>query len=304
MQTCEVMLKDISESAQMMRRLKRPQSRSAQSVLQKDSSKAVPEDLQEANFYVQVLSSFFWPALREEDFSIPAPISALERTYDADFERLKSQRKLRWLHALGRATVELVLTDRTLTFEGVHTWQASVIYAFDDGEAGDSDAPATRTADELAESLDMDELLVRNALNFWTSNRVLTTSDNETYTVLEVLPQAGFDADADIDDSSYFDRASGEGQAQTIPMHDDEPIAAVLSADAVMKENKEMYESFLIGMLTNGGAMDPARAAMMLSMVVPGGFPGGVEEVRELCEGLVRDGKVVDVGAGAFGIKK
>jgi len=56
-------------------------------------------------------------------------------------------------------------------------------------------------------------------------------------------------------------------------------------------------------MLTNQGNMPPARVLMMLKMVVPGGFPYGVEEVKTLLEELVEEGKVGGVGQ-VYGIRK
>ena len=83
----------------------------------------------------------------------------------------------------------------------------------------------------------------------------------------------------------------------------EEALSSVKSHHAVLRDNREMYESFMIGMLTNGGEMDTGRMTMMLKMVMPGGFAYGEEEVRWLLGNLVDAGRVVQRGDG-FGVKK
>ena len=240
------------------------------------------------HFYAQVLSGYFWPELRDDQFSVPKPIADLQSQYESNFTRLKHLRKLQWLSALGRATVELSLTDRDVVFEGVTTWQASVIHAFQDPSSrpddSTTDEPATRTFDDLETELGIDDVLLRAALSFWVSKRVLVESSPDVYSVLETLP---------------VDETEIESLLQTETVD----VGAVKSQDAVLQGNKDMYQMFMVGMLTNGGAMDAGRVAMMMKMVVPGGFNFGEDEVRWLLLDLVEKGQVVE-GGGVFGVKK
>jgi len=238
------------------------------------------------HFYAQVLSGYFWPELRDDHFSVPKPIADLQSQYESNFIRVKHLRKLQWLSALGRATVELSLSDRDLVFEGVTTWQASVIYAFQTPSSDelDNDEPATRTIDDLETQLEIDDVLLRAALAFWVSKRVLVETEPDVFSVLETLPVDESDTESLL-------------QAETVD------VGAVKSQDAVLQGNKDMYQMFMIGMLTNGGAMDAGRVAMMMKMVVPGGFNFGEDEVRWLLQDLVEKGQVVE-GGGVFGVKK
>ncbi|GAB7337523.1 hypothetical protein MBLNU457_g2845t1 [Dothideomycetes sp. NU457] len=242
------------------------------------------------HFYAQVLSGYFWPELRDDQFRIPASIASLQTSYENKFTALKHLRKLQWLSALGRATVSLSLNDRDLVFENITTWQAAVIHAFQtdpndlDLSVLDEDEPATRTVSELETELEIDETLLRAALTFWVGKRVLIESAPDTYTVLESLP------------------ADEPSELSILPQQEVE-VGAVKSQDAVLQGNKDMYQMFMIGMLTNGGAMDAGRVAMMMKMVVPGGFNFGEDEVRWLLGDLVEKGRVVE-GGGVFGIKK
>ncbi|KAI4722726.1 hypothetical protein E4T48_00975 [Aureobasidium sp. EXF-10727] len=241
-----------------------------------------------AAFHTQILSSFFWPSLREDEFAVPAPIFTLQKNFEHDFERIKNLRKLHWLSALGKATVELELEDRTVKLEGVQTWQASVIYAFQDDDQDDSNVtPASRTVQQLEESLQMDEVLVRNALAFWKGHQVLVEDEPDVFTVLEKLPTA--------------DKKAAVGNSA--PIQADTVISAVKSQDAVLQDNKPMYEMFMMGMLTNGGAMDAARITMMMKMVVPGGYNFGEDETRWLLSGMEEQGKVVASGS-SYSVKK
>jgi anaphase-promoting complex subunit 2 len=243
-----------------------------------------------AVFHTQILSSFFWPSLREDEFAVPAPISTLQKNFEQDFERIKNLRKLHWLSALGKAVVELELEDRTVKFEGVQTWQASVIYAFqDDNEDASTVTPVSRTVQQLEDSLQMDEVLVRNALAYWVGHQVLVEDEPDVFSVLEQLPSA--------------DQKSTSGPSGHAPMQADNIISAVKSQDAVLQDNKPMYEMFMMGMLTNGGAMDAARITMMMKMVVPGGYSFGEDETKWLLSGLEEQGKVVANGSN-YAMKK
>ena len=240
-----------------------------------------------SRFSTLILSSFFWPSLREDEFDVPDPINAVRQSFEENFERIKNLRKLHWLSALGRVSIELELNDRTLNFDSVQTWQASVIYAFQDDSGGNQ--AAEKTIQELEKSLSMEELLVRNAVTFWVGQRVLIEVRKDTYQVLESLPSAEEEEAA----------VSVQGRVAQA----DAAISAIKSQDAVLRDNKEMYELFMIGMLTNGGAMDPSRVTMMMKLVVPGGYAFGEEETKWLLSDLVAQGKVAESGSN-FAIKK
>jgi anaphase-promoting complex subunit 2 len=259
----------------------------------------------------QILSSFFWPPLREDAFHVPAPIATLQGEYEARFERVKGMRKLRWLPSLGRAKVELHLADRTVETE-VQTWQASVIYAFQPlpaeaaakGRFGrkEREEGLRRDVPQLGEMLEMEEAQVRNALVFWVGMEVLREVETDVYQVLETLPKASptdstaTNSAADPPTTTAVVAAAAAAAAEMLP-------SAVVSATEQLAQNKPLYRQFVMGMLTNQGNMPPARVLMMLKMVVPGGFPYGVEEVRALLEELVEEGKVGG-GGDVFGVRK
>jgi anaphase-promoting complex subunit 2 len=284
LQACEVMLRDVQSSRAMNK-----------AIHQYHAYLKLEEKSDGLKLNTQILSSFFWPSLRDDAFVVPAPIKALQEQYEKGFEGIKDMRKLEWLPALGRVTVELEFPDRKIE-EIVPTWTASVIYAFND-----EDGP--KSVEQLSTELDMEEPLVRNALLFWLSKQVLRESSPDTYTIINTLPIAitttgpaatSTEAAAQVAQQAAMLDAASAGAAG---------VSAVKSQSDILTENEELYKQFILGMLTNGGNMSVARVAMMLKVVVPGGFPFGVDEVKGLLETMESEGKVGGQG-GIWGIRK
>jgi anaphase-promoting complex subunit 2 len=287
LQACEVMLRDVQISKAMNKNIHRDAAYSEAEIIRRGMK-----------LNTQILSRFFWPSLRDDTFVVPAPIKALQEQYEKVFESIKDMRKLDWLPALGRVTVELEFPDRKIE-EVVPTWTASVIYAFNRDDETDSEG-VTKSVRQLCTQLEMEEPLVRNALVFWLSKQVLQETNPDLYTVINTLPTA----------TSAGDTTSAEAAAQAAQqaaMLDAASgaagVSAVKSQADILEENSELYKNFILGMLTNGGNMPVARIEMMLKMMLPGGFAFGAEEVRGLLEGMEAEGKVSGQG-DVWGVRK
>ena len=239
--------------------------------------------------HTKILSHLFWPSLRSETFLIPSEISTLQDRYSHGFETLKQSRKLTWLHALGQVTVDIDLEDRTVT-EEVQTWQASVIYAFQDPDSIAS-TPAVRTVQDLVEDLTMSETLVRNALTFWVGKLVLEEIASDTYCVLETL----FDTEVGREGTT---QAAIAAAAEAVTS----AAAPAVRTEEVAQERMEVYWQYVTGMLTNQGPMPLQSIVMMLKMLVEGGFPFKNEEMKEFLERRVQEGKLELIG-GNYKIK-
>jgi len=239
----------------------------------------------------KILSHLFWPSLHTESFALPAPITALQTHYATTFSSLKPSRKLTWLPSLGQVTVHLDLADRVVR-EEVPPWHATVIYAF---SSPTSPAPTTKTVPELTSQLAMSEPLVRNALTFWVSKFVLAQGPApDTYRVLETLTSETL---APTSATSVTAQAAAASEA----VNSAAASTAVRSEEEMQSERMEVFWQFVVGMLTNQGAMRLERIVMMLKMVVPGGFPFGNEELREFLGGKVGEGRL-EVGGGGYRI--
>ncbi|KAL5000351.1 hypothetical protein BDV10DRAFT_162548 [Aspergillus recurvatus] len=292
LQACEVMLRDIFDS------------RRVDTVVRNDQGMANPPNEETPELHAKILSHFFWPELKGQQFKVPAGITELQRRYAEGFESLKQSRKLTWLNGFGQVTVELDLEDRVFV-EEVSTWQATVIYAFN-SETAESE-PVSKSITELSTQLDMSAALVRSACLFWVSRRILTEApgQRDTFRVLESLPTTNNDTEhaavesapshttADVDVS--VDAAANAAAAA-------EAAVAKESAEAAAMEKMNLYWQFIVGMLTNQGAMPLQRIVMMLKIAVPGGFPFSNEELREFLAGMVSRGKVEIVSGGNYKI--
>ena len=282
LQACEVMLRDILDS------------RRVDTFIHKDQQLNLEDS--EPKLHTRILSHLFWPSLHSETFFIPPEITSLQSRYATGFETLKQSRKLTWLHALGQVNVTLDFEDRTVS-EEVQTWQASVIYAFQPSPSDDPSIPITRTYSYLSSTLQMTDTLLHNALTFWIGKLVLkktSPSPSPTYTVIETLST---DPAAQEGTTSAAIAAAAAESAATSATQ-----AAVLSEHEVAQEKMEVYKQYVVGMLTNGGAMPLQQIVMMLKLTVPGGFPFGNEELRAFLEGEVREGRL-DFGGGSYRIK-
>ncbi|KAJ5214916.1 hypothetical protein N7468_010595 [Penicillium chermesinum] len=264
LQACEVMLRDIYDSRRV-----------------------------DGVLHAKILSRFFWPEIQDQEFKIPDEIQSIQDRYSAGFEAIKQSRKLTWRNGLGQVTVELELEDRSF-LEEVTTWQATVIHAFQS-----SDESTTKTVEDLTEELEMAAPLVRSACLFWVSKRILAEIKRDCFRVLETLPsedeQHVAGPGSAEDENSVDDAANAAAAAEAAAA-----AAAKETAEAAAMEKMNLYWQFIVGMLTNQGAMPLQRIVMMLKIVVPGGFPFSNEELREFLAGMVTRGKLEIVSGGSY----
>lgn len=219
----------------------------------------------------RILSSFFWPQLRSNKFSLPSAFTDDLDHISDKFAHYSGQRRLEWQHALGRMSVTLELEDRAISEPDIPAWRVSVINAFSSIEADDG---ATLTASQLEDQLQMDAELVSDALTYWSHKRVLYQPSPSQYAVLERLDM----------DAAPGAQVSAEEEA----------FSAVKSQDAVLRENAPMFEVFIANMLRNSGAKEIGGMmgiANMLKMVLPT-FTYGEEEVLFLLGEMEARGEV------------
>ncbi|KAL5455658.1 hypothetical protein PMIN06_004330 [Paraphaeosphaeria minitans] len=318
LQACEVMLRDVLESRRINQTIHKandqPQDHPPQTpeVLgprtprprRTDPTTPLVKLPPGPALNAQILSSFFWPILRDETFRVPAQIESLQQDYESRFERIKGMRKLCWMNALGDSRITLEFDDRAEDFDHLTPWQVSVVYAFQPQPEEEEEEEATgkgrgkaksegitRSAEQLEEMLDMDEALVQQALAFWVGKSVLREVVPRTYAVIERLDSSTKDSDA-------------AAAAQEIAQVQAAQSTTVKSQTDLLNERKDVYMSFITGMLTNQGNMPVVRVLMMMRMMVQGGFPFGAEEVRALLGEMEEAEKVVPLGGDVWGIRK
>lgn len=299
LQACEVMLRDVLDSRKLDQVIRQDQGLD---IVNFQGGEDGEDDIA---MHAKILSRLFWPALPEQPFKAPFPILEQRSRYEKGFENLKQTRKLTWNDAIGQVEVELELQDRTWRDE-VLPYQATVIYAFQD-DASTPDKPVSRTITDLAAELEMSQTLVRSACMFWLSKQILTrpspSTHPERFSVLESLPPTTSPNASSL--SANKANVTASGGSATSPSLTREQIEAESSALSALKAVEEqerkqkmvMYHQLILAMLQNQGSMPLPRIAMMLGIVVPGGFPFSNEELKESLVGMVREGTLT-VGAG------
>ena len=312
LQSCEVMVRDIAESA-------------ATDLALTGAGVAPDEGL-----HAKILSRLYWPGLMgggsgndKGEFRIPVQVKDALDVYAKGFAAYKRGRRLTWLKGLGEVRVVVQLEDRVVEAR-VHTWQAAVIYAFE-GDAEDSSdteydeeddhimdkRPVVRTVTELLELLAMDETLLRQALTFWVGKLVLRGISRDRFVVVERMDRAFLASGLGQREAAIAEAEAAEAEDELVEVGvggaetgeggvlGGTSTAAGPGAGARVLRKKDervaMYEQFVVSMLTNHGATELGRVAMMLKMVMPG-LAMGLEEIREMVGEMVGEGMVEIVG--------
>ena len=252
----------------------------------------IPQDAKKrdgTNFKAQVLSSFFWPQLRSNEYNMPASLETLNSSFNNRFEALGTQQKLQFRPALSKVSIRLDLDDRTIEESDVPGWRASVIDLLASEHAQKDHFPSPEyddtiglTPEQIMEALNMEEELVQDALNFWTNKSVLYRRPSGAYSVLERL-------DMEVETAQDRDMQ---------PDDQDGLVSAVKSQDAMLRESAPMFETFIANMLRNQGPKEVGGMmgiTSLLKMVLPS-FTYGEEEVRWLLSDMQTRGEVVSEG--------
>ncbi|KIW78644.1 hypothetical protein Z517_08482 [Fonsecaea pedrosoi CBS 271.37] len=298
LQGCEVMLRDVLDSKKVDKVIRKDLE--AQQAKKGRSAKQRDDDVQ---IHAKILSRLFWPAMQDHSFNVPPVVTEQQRYYEQGFGALKQSRKLTWVNTVGQVEVELELEDRTYHDE-VLPWQAAVIYAFRDDDAGASGQPVKKTLTELASELAMSTPLIRSACVFWVSRRILTESSPNTFTVLERLPSGTGDGDDTLMSEGGPSAAQQSDSALAVAEAAALATATREAEEAERKQKMAMYNAFIVSMLTNQGAMPLARISMMLSIVVPGGFPFSNEELKEFLASMVKEGALEIGKSGVYKVAR
>uniref|UniRef100_A0A3Q2QRJ5 Anaphase-promoting complex subunit 2 n=1 Tax=Fundulus heteroclitus TaxID=8078 RepID=A0A3Q2QRJ5_FUNHE len=105
-------------------------SRRINSHIREEESKQSEEEQPPLALSAIILSSEFWPTLKEEKLELPAVVCQAMEAYTRRYEKLKAMRTLSWKPHLGSVTLDVELEDRTLTNLTVSPIQAAIILHF------------------------------------------------------------------------------------------------------------------------------------------------------------------------------
>lgn len=277
LQACDVMIKDIQDSARL------------DGVIHRGAVNHPEKVDRDWTIHARILSRLYWPEVGEERFHLPPSVTEMQKMYETIFEHLKPSRKIKWLNHLGQATVELELEDRTIS-EQVHTYEAAVIYAFSEENS------STWSFDDLWMKLEMDEDLLTAALEFWVKKHVLRRQADNTYVVIERL--------SDAEQPSSLQPAQPSTTA-AVDVTSGTPRKAKSGISEKEKEKRQVYWQFIVGMLTNSSSTMPlGQISMMMKMLIADGFPWSNEELQEFLGEKIADGELEIVGGKYKLVKK
>ncbi|KAI1905103.1 hypothetical protein AGOR_G00012480 [Albula goreensis] len=269
MHYCEVMLKDVADSRRINTNIREEESR-------------LPEEEQPPlSLSAMILSSEFWPPLKEEKMELPPLVSQAMEAYTHRYEKLKAMRTLSWKPHLGSVTLDIELGDRTLTNLSVSPIHAAIILHFQD--------KSSWSLEELSGVLGVPQEMVRRKLALWQQQGVLREEAGGRYSVLETgalreRPERGvllIDSDE-------------EGDSNTTTQSEQR------------EEKLQLFWAYIQAMLTNLETMTLERIHSMLRMFVATGpvvTEMDVNELQAFLQRKVRDHQLI-VSAGVYRLPK
>ncbi|TDH03354.1 hypothetical protein EPR50_G00162310 [Perca flavescens] len=269
MHYCEVMLKDMADS------------RRINSNIREEESRLSEEEQPSLSLSSIILSSEFWPSLKEEKLELPPLICQAMEAYTHRYEKLKAMRTLSWKPHLGSVTLDLELEDRTLTNLTVSPIHAAIILHFQE--------KSSWTLEELSVKLGAPKELVHRKLALWQQHGVLREEAGGRYYVVET-------------------GSSKEKMERGVMLIDsDEERDSNTTTQSEQREEKlQLFWAYIQAMLTNLDSMTLDRIHSMLRMFVATGpvvTEMDVNELEAFLQRKVREHQLM-VSAGVYRLPK
>ncbi|XP_013984291.2 anaphase-promoting complex subunit 2-like [Salmo salar] len=269
MHYCEVMLKDVADS------------RRINTNIREEESTLGEEEQPPMALSAMILSSEFWPTLKEEKMELPPLASQAMEAYTHRYEKLKAMRTLSWKPHLGSVTLDVELEDRTLTNLTVSPIHAAIILHFQD--------KSSWTLEELSGVLGVPQEMVRRKLALWQQQGVLKEEAGGHYSILET-------------GSSREKPERGEMLIDS----DEEGDSNTTTQSEQREEKLQLFWAYIQAMLTNLETMTLERIHSMLRMFVATGpvvTEMDVNELQAFLQRKVRDHQLI-VSAGVYRLPK
>ncbi|KAH0615642.1 hypothetical protein JD844_005103, partial [Phrynosoma platyrhinos] len=266
MHYCEVMLKDMADSRRINTNIR-------------DEEQKLPEEERPPfNLTATILSSEFWPPLKEEKLELPEEIKEAMEAYSKKYEKLKAMRTLNWKPHLGLVNLEVELADRTLALS-VSPVHAAIILHFQSKDAW--------TLDELSEVLKVPVTSLRRRMTLWVQQGVLREDPPSTFTVIE---------------EEQKDRPE-----KVVLIDSDEEGDSAMASQADQKEEElQVFWTYIQAMLTNLESLSLERIHSMLKLFVMTGpmvTEIDIQELQGFLQKKVRDQQLI-YSAGVYRLPK
>jgi anaphase-promoting complex subunit 2 len=254
MRNVEIMVKDIEDSKRVVTNIHT-------NIRAKQRAIPVAHGMEPADPVVDaaIVSHIFWPTLQNQQFKHHARIQAELDQFSLEYGQLKNPRRLVWMNQLGSVQLELdVLEEQDDGNVAIETREFSVapllatlISHFEDKDQW--------TVEELSNETGLAEHVIQKRIAYWVNNRVIKQLQSQPVTY-EIAAREHFmqqDNDSTLAPASTMEDDGTEGRA--------------VSMLAQEEEEMEIFESYIVGMLTNLGQLPLSRIHNMLKMYVSGG---------------------------------
>ncbi|XP_060882494.1 anaphase-promoting complex subunit 2 [Labrus mixtus] len=269
MHYCEVMLKDMADS------------RRINSNIREEESRLSEEEQPQLSLSAIILSSEFWPPLKEDKLELPPPVCQSMEAYTHRYEKLKAMRTLSWKPRLGSVTLDVELEDRTLTNLTVSPIHAAIILHFQE--------KSSWTLEELSVKLGAPKDLVHRKLALWQQHGVLREETGGRYYVVETgSSKEKIDRGVMLIDS------------------DEERDSNTTTQSEQREEKLQLFWAYIQAMLTNLDTMTLDRIHSMLRMFVATGpvvTEMDINELEAFLQRKVREHQLL-ASAGVYRLPK
>lgn len=272
--SCEVMLKDISDSKRINAHIQGAAFTEGKILVwNQDQIKQFYEFAvlsTEPSVSALIVSSQFWPTFKKETMEFPEEITKLFDKYKKAYEEYKGNRTLFWTPLNGKVNIEIEINDKKLDMS-VTPAQATIIMHFQTQKQWQ--------LEKLSLLMSMPQSVLRRRIGFWQLQGLIKeTSDN-----IFVL----CDEDQPCDDDESMEAASN------VVVEEEETCMA--SASDQREEELGVFWSYILGMLTNLDSLPLERIHQMLKMFASQGpgFEFSQDELRSFLQRKVREHKLV-----------
>mmetsp|Transcript_45448 Transcript_45448/g.176739 ORF Transcript_45448/g.176739 Transcript_45448/m.176739 type:complete len:723 (-) Transcript_45448:1417-3585(-) len=213
-----------------------------------------------------IMSKHFWPETKEQDGELPYPFREDAMLLQKHFEEIKAPRKLKWQPDLGIVLVRIEMENGEELSMTVTPNQAALFKCFE--------KVGKWKVNDLAEELKLSTEDVEKNAQRWLQRGLLKDLEDEDSLQL-------------VEDFSGDAALAGGLEGATAA--DDKEDLAVGST----REEMKVYETFLLGMLTNLGSLPVERIHNMLKMFCQNPpFDKTKEQLVSLLDDLVVEEKI------------
>lgn len=275
--SCEVMLKDISDSKRINAHILEAETFTSGKNVNKfiyliikiNFQKFIGKVENDPSVSALIVSSQFWPTFKKETMEFPEEINKVFERYKKSYEEYKGNRTLVWTPLNGKVNIEIEINDKKLDLY-VTPAQATIIYHFQTQKEWQ--------LDKLSTVINMPPSVLRRRIGFWQLQGLV----RETTENLFVLCDENQDGEM-------------ETHANANVVLDEEET--MVSANDQREEELQVFWSYILGMLTNLDSMTLERIHQMLKLFASQGpgFEFSQDELKSFLQRKVREHKLVYV---------